>query len=219
MKPSSLRPFLRRLRAVLYRRFFRTVIHSRGRNNSVAYSDSLLDHCDFRIEGHDNRIEIGPGSRLWNVKIRLVGENLLCRIGQAARLRGGQFQIEDRGSTLEIGAQANFYQLMIFSAEGKRVVLGDDCLIAYGVDLRNSDAHAVIDARTRVRLNPAADIVVGNHVWIGNNAQVLKGTSIGAASVIAARSVVTGSIPAGVIAAGTPARVIRENIDWDHRRS
>lgn len=54
-----------------------------------------------------------------------------------------------------------------------------------------------------------APIVIGNNVWIGAKATVTKGVSIGDNSVIAANAVVTRDIPAGTLAAGVPARVIR----------
>ncbi|MEM5776015.1 MAG: DapH/DapD/GlmU-related protein, partial [Anaerolineaceae bacterium] len=54
-----------------------------------------------------------------------------------------------------------------------------------------------------------APVVIEDMVFIGTNSLVLKGAHIGRGSVIGAGSVVTGEIPAGVIAAGNPARVIR----------
>ncbi|QNK42458.1 transferase [Caproicibacter fermentans] len=57
-------------------------------------------------------------------------------------------------------------------------------------------------------------IRIGSHVLIGTHATILKGAVIGDHSVIAANAVVTGEIPAHCLAAGIPARVIRENINW-----
>lgn len=55
----------------------------------------------------------------------------------------------------------------------------------------------------------SSPISIGDRVWIGANSVILRGASIGADSVIAAGSVVRGSIPPGVLAAGVPAKVIR----------
>jgi acetyltransferase-like isoleucine patch superfamily enzyme len=209
---------LRRLRAILYRFWHRTAIRRRGSNHVVQLNDSLLHRCKIELEGKGNTLIIGSGTRLWDVSIRLIGEGLHCEIGPLCRLSGGQYQLEDRNSHLEVGGGTTMLGPMITVCEGGRVRVGSDCLVAYGTDIRNSDAHSVLDASTRARVNPAADVVIADHVWIGNGAQILKGVTIGPRAIVAARSVVTKDVAAGTLVAGLPARVIRENIDWDHRR-
>lgn len=210
--------WLRRLRAVFYRYWKRTSIKHQGSDHTVLFADSLLDHCEIELQGKNNRLEIGPRARLWDVKIHLVGENLHCKIGANCRLAGGQYQLEDRGSRLEIGENCTIFTPMISSMEGGLIKFGDDCLVAYGSDIRNSDAHAILDATSRQRINPAANVILSDHVWIGNGVQILKGVTIGPRAIVAARSVVTKDIPANTLVAGSPARTIRENVDWDHRR-
>jgi len=210
--------WLRRLRAILYRHWHRTTILRQGTGHVVQYNDALLHRCRIELQGKNNSLEIAAGARLWDVTIRLIGESLHCRIGPGSRLRGGLYQLEDSGSRLEIGDSATIFNPMMIVCEGGLIRLGNDCLIAYGSDIRNSDAHSVIDATTRARLNPAADVILGDHVWIGNQVQILKGVKIGARAVVAARSVVTKDVAPGTLVAGLPARVMREGIDWDHRR-
>ena len=60
----------------------------------------------------------------------------------------------------------------------------------------------------------SAPIKIGNHVWIGQGATILKGVTIGNNSIIAAGAIVTKDIPANCIAAGVPARVIKEDVNW-----
>ena len=55
-----------------------------------------------------------------------------------------------------------------------------------------------------------APVEIGENVFVGMGVKVLKGVTIGADSVIGAGAVVTSSIPSGVVAAGNPARVIRD---------
>jgi acetyltransferase-like isoleucine patch superfamily enzyme len=59
---------------------------------------------------------------------------------------------------------------------------------------------------------------IGNHVWLALHVQVLKGVTIGDDSIVGVRSVVTHSLPAGVVAFGVPARAVRTNVTWDRRR-
>ena len=55
-----------------------------------------------------------------------------------------------------------------------------------------------------------APVDIGENVFVGMSVKILKGVTIGADSVIGAGAVVSASIPAGVIAAGNPARIVRE---------
>jgi len=87
------------------------------------------------------------------------------------------------------------------------IVLGDGCMLANGAYITDSDWHGLYnridrdEAPTPVRL--------GDNVWVGDHATVLKGVTIGDNSVVAARSVVTRDVPANVVVAGNPARVVK----------
>lgn len=190
----------------------------RGEGHALSYGDSLLYHCTIELMGRGNTLEILPGARLWDVTLRLIGENLHCRIGGHSRLHGGQYILEDKNSRLSIGEGSTIYSPMCVVNEGGAIQIGNDCMIAYGTDLRNSDGHSILDGTTRQRINVARDITVHDHVWIGAQCQVLKGVTIGSRAIVAARSVVTKDVAAGQLVGGVPTRVIRENVDWDSRR-
>ena len=88
------------------------------------------------------------------------------------------------------------------------VVLGDGVMLANGAYVTDSDWHTVHD-RTR-RAEQVTPVHIGDNVWLGDHATVLKGVTIGANSVVAARAVVTRDVPANVVVAGNPAKVVRE---------
>jgi maltose O-acetyltransferase len=70
--------------------------------------------------------------------------------------------------------------------------------------------HPIDPELRRQKYEAAKPIVIGNNVWLGGGAIVLAGVTIGENSVIGAGAVVTRDIPPNVVAAGNPARVIRE---------
>lgn len=76
--------------------------------------------------------------------------------------------------------------------------------------IRDSDNHTIhYDG-----FEKSKPIIIGNHVWIGMRATILKGVTIGDGAIIAAGAVVTKDVPARCLVAGVPARVIKENIEW-----
>ncbi len=90
------------------------------------------------------------------------------------------------------------------------ITIGHDVAISENVTIWDSDTHAII-GKESVMTQP---IAIGNKVWIGANVTILKGVTIGDGAIIAAGSVVTRAIPANCLAAGVPARVIKEKVYW-----
>ena len=89
----------------------------------------------------------------------------------------------------------------------KRISLASDVMIGRGVVIYDSDHHTIRNAAGETT-NPDAPVAIGDHVWLATNASVLKGTTIGSGSVIAANFAAHGSIPGDCI---YKAGNIREN--------
>ncbi|MFH1090977.1 MAG: acyltransferase, partial [Pseudomonadota bacterium] len=86
--------------------------------------------------------------------------------------------------------------------------IGDNCMLARGAYLTDSDWHDIYN-----RIMPCrrpAPIRVEENVWIGDGAIICKGVTIGQNSVIGAGAVVVDDVPRNTIAAGNPARVVKE---------
>ncbi|PVZ94950.1 sugar O-acetyltransferase [Amnibacterium flavum] len=113
----------------------------------------------------------------------------------------------DYGSRLHVGA-GSFLNADFLALGGGEIRIGERVLI--GPSARLYTPTHPLDVRTRRdRWERVLPISIGDDVWIGGSVVVCPGVSIGAGSVVAAGSVVTQDIPAGVLAAGNPARVIR----------
>lgn len=93
----------------------------------------------------------------------------------------------------------------------ERIEIGNDVRISENVSVRDSDNHEIFSSPHK----KSSPIKIGNHVWIGMNATILKGVTIGDGVIIAAGSVVNKNVPAKCLAAGVPAKVIKENVEWN----
>lgn len=93
---------------------------------------------------------------------------------------------------------------------GDTVEIGEDATIGRDVVIRSYDGHTIDLPDYKI----SEPIRIGRHVWIGQRATILKGVTIGEGSIIASGAVVTHDVPAGCIAAGVPAKIIKENIKW-----
>lgn len=92
---------------------------------------------------------------------------------------------------------------------GKNVTIGDACDISWDVTIMDRDYHKLGTETEEFR-----PVTIGNRVWIGCHAIILKGVTVGEGAVIAAGSVVTKDVSAKALVAGNPARVIREGVEW-----
>jgi acetyltransferase-like isoleucine patch superfamily enzyme len=93
---------------------------------------------------------------------------------------------------------------------GSKITIGKGCAIARDVIIRDYDAHSIIDSDFEIK----KPIHIGDHVWIGNRAMILKGVSIGDGAIIAAGSIVTKNVPPNTIVAGIPAKIIKDRVHW-----
>jgi acetyltransferase-like isoleucine patch superfamily enzyme len=89
-----------------------------------------------------------------------------------------------------------------------RINIGDHCLIGERVSIRDADHGMEPGELMRLQEHTAAPITIGDDVWIGCGAVILKGVNIGSGAVVAANSVVTKNVPAMAVVAGLPARVL-----------
>jgi acetyltransferase-like isoleucine patch superfamily enzyme len=100
----------------------------------------------------------------------------------------------------------------VYMSVVRGIDIGENCLIAEGVSIHDMDhdfGADVADTPLRQRMLRAAPISIGNNVWIGAKATVVRGVTIGDDVVIAANAVVVDDIPSHCVAGGIPARVLK----------
>lgn len=140
-----------------------------------------------------------------NTSLRVKGNIMLCEGTKLMAKAWGGVIINDHsyinGATIDCS---------------QSITIGSYCAIAQGAIIKDSDEHAIIDENGN-KNEYIKPIVIGNKVWIGTNAIILKGITIGDGAIVAAGAVVTHDVPPRTMVAGVPAKVIKENIiDWTH---
>lgn len=113
------------------------------------------------------------------------------------------------GATLVIGAGFGMTGGSVVCEE--RITIGDNVWVGANSTILDTDFHPLVPAERLARpLDGAtAPVVIEDNVFIGMNALVLKGVTLGAGCVVGAGSVVTRDVPAGAVVVGNPARVVR----------
>lgn len=119
----------------------------------------------------------------------------------------------DYGIGLTIGDRT-FINKDFLVVGGGYITIGADCLIGPRCSIYTPN-HAEDPERRRAGWERASSVTIGDNVWLGGSVTILPGATIGSDSIIGAGSVVSGDIPAGVVAVGNPCRPIRAVRDGD----
>lgn len=167
--------------------------------------------------GKNNTVKFGKGCRLYNCKIEIFGNDNNIWVEDFCELRNASIWISD-GSTIKIGHNTWCTgEIHIACIEKTIVEIGAQCLFSNEITIRTGDSHSILDENGK-RINPSKNICIGEHVWVGQKVTILKGANIGNGSVIGTGALVTGKeYQANSIIAGFPAKIIKNNVVWDHR--
>lgn len=133
-------------------------------------------------------------------------EQLLGAIGPETQIRAPFYC--DWGDGIELGARC-FLNFNCTLLDGAPIAIGDECLFGPGVQLITA-THPIDPVPRRAAIEQALPITLGAGVWLGAGALVLPGITVGENTVVGAGAVVARDLPAGVLAVGNPARVVRE---------
>ena len=154
----------------------------------------------FMRSKRERAIEMGKHVSCYAGVSFALGVNGSCKIGDFTLLNGALIMADER------------------------IEIGSHCLFSWNVGIADSDFHPLDAAQRRIdtmALAPfyegrpprpelkTAPVIIGDNVWIGMNAIVLKGVTIGDNSVVAAGSVVSKSVPTNVVVAGNPAVIVK----------
>lgn len=201
--------------AALYRLIGFNHVHGR-QGLKISWRGVFARHTSIKNYGKNNKVYIGKGCRLKNCTIQLFGDNNNVLIENDCV--GNELDIwSSTGGKITVEHNTHFTgKIHIACIEGKAVRVGARCLFSNDIVIRTGDSHSILSL-TGERINPAKDVVIGNHVWVGQKVIILKGSQIGDESIVGTGAIVTGKqFEDNVILANIPAKIVKQDVTWHH---
>ncbi len=175
----------------------------KGTGNQVKIDGALhFNKLTINLKGNNKNIHIAlTNANINNLKITSIrADNQIVKIGKNFSCGGLEIQMNDGDEELRIG---------------------DDCLFSWGIKMRTSDGHSVVDLVTGRAINTPKNVVIASRVWVGEDVRFLKGARIPQDVIVGAGAVVTKSFhddDANCVIGGFPAKVLTRNVTWDRRK-
>ncbi|WP_439597510.1 acyltransferase [Falsiroseomonas sp.] len=170
--------------------------------------------------GVSNFVFCGHRASLGKVQIEFDGSDNILFLGAHATPGHCKIRVHGSGHVFHFGSFSSASSLtVLLQGEGGKILVGDDCMFSARIILSNSDQHAIYQRATGARINRERDVLIEDHVWLGRDVRVSKGSRIGRDSIIAQGAVVSGEIAAHVVAGGLPARMLQTDVTWSRVRA
>lgn len=170
----------------------KTVIHLTGSGNTFRCSNAFIAESTISVQGDNNEIFIASGVKLRKAEIIIRGDN--CKLIVETNTTFGSVRIVNVGTS-------------------NNVIIGSGCLFSDQIEIWASDTHPIFNNEGTI-INKEKPIKIGNNVWVGSRVNILKGVTINDGSIIGMGSTISKDVPAAVIVAGSPPKIIKENISW-----
>lgn len=172
-----------------------------GKNNHIIFKNNMVCRSELTINcfGDDNKV-------IFYDNVYIGRPDMKSEISVY------------NGSTCKIGKDTDIQQCTIIVNEGGRVEIGKNCMLSYDITIRQSDFHPIYDNVSKKRINKSKDIIVGDCVWLGERSSILAGANIGAGSVVGFGTITSSCFPNNVLIAGSPAKILRNNISWSKEK-
>ena len=188
------------------------------KNNKFTISDSLIKKNNIEIFGSNNKCDIDLGSKIENLYIKIKGKNNSLFIKKNCKILSGKINIIGDNLHFMIGNNTTIREFdSVLVGTKKSISIGNDCMLGSNIKIWNGELHPIYSLTSKKRLNNAKSIEIGDHVWIGSDVVILKGSNISEGSAVGVRSLIKGKVEKNVVVAGSPARKIRDNIKWKRR--
>lgn len=160
-------------------------------------------------------------SRIRDTRIVFQGNDNLVKFDKNCKIQGLRVLVLGNHNEIYfkkhviVNASCN-QPTVINCVGGKKIEIGEDCLLSNNIEIHTSDYHGVYD-RFGKRINHEKDVKLGKHVWIGLGCKILKGSEIADGCIVGAGTIISGKYNReNVIICGCPGKVIKDRVFWDH---
>ena len=174
---------------------------------------SHLDNSKVNFYGRNNILFVEDGVTLRNSTINFNKDNSVVYLSSNRHNYLLNCSVNN-GNSVYIGKDCYINGVMnLIASEGKNIIVGDDGLFSFGIWVRTADPHLVYDVNSKERINYSQSVMIGDHVWLGQQSLILKGSQIGSGSVLGGGTIVAGKrLFSNSAYGGNPAKLIREGI-------
>ena len=187
-----------------------------GSGNSISLGSSRVRRCSFEIRGEGNTIDV-QGSFVLGARFVIHGSgNRIVIHSDCSMNDNSEFSCFGDNGSIEVGRGSTSQGSIVQSHQGAGVSIGEDCLLAWQSGFLTGDFHDVFSVTDGSRVNTPQGISVGNKVWVGSKACVLKGVQIPDGCIIGIGSIVTRhAFEGNSVIAGNPARSVKSGVRWN----
>lgn len=172
-----------------------TTIKFMGENNVLVCEENVvLNKSDLMFGGSNSIIYLSSNKHKYNLNVEIYNNSVLF--------------IDENNYMNDLRGRLN---LMI--SEQTNIFIGKNCTLSFDIWAWTGGPHLIYDCTTKERTNLSKSIFIGDHVWIGQDSLILKGTQIGSGSIIGAKSVVSNKkINSNTVWAGNPAKELKKGV-------
>ncbi len=192
-------------------------VNNNGTNNEIIIktNKNSINRINLRIEGNNNKVILEEGGVNVTIDLHINGNNNLFFLDKMYTTFKTNALLFGEGQKISIGKHAHFGNVGLNAQENTSIIIGNEALFSYQVEIRTTDSHSVLSLQTGERINPAKNIKIGNHVWIGTQTIINKGVEIADDVIVGAKALVVKSVLENHVSiGGVPAKIIQRNVTW-----
>lgn len=191
--------------------FFKTRLQI-SKSSTLIFEKTKFEKVDIFVKGTNNAIT-SINSKISRSIININGNNNILSF-EGNNEFVGEINIRGNNCNVIIGSKSTFGGVRIVNVgKDNTIKIGKNCMFSDHIEIWASDTHTIYDNNEN-QINQEKPIIIGNHVWVGSRAMILKGVVIGDNAIIGMGTLVTKNVSSNSISVGVPNKEIENNVNW-----